>query len=147
MIARYREGRLRVTSAEAPLAAGELRRELEAAFDRSDITGALDAIWLRIRRLNQYVEETAPWQLAKDESRAGELDAVLYNLADGLVAIAVALQPYLPESAPRILRALGQDADDFSLERIRTGTAAETDGIGAAEPLFPRLEAPAAAQA
>jgi methionyl-tRNA synthetase len=100
-----------------------------------------------VRRLNQYVEETAPWQLAKDEARAAELDAVLYNLADGLVAIAVALQPYLPESAPRILGALGQDAGDFSLDRIRTGTAVEADGIGPAEPLFPRLEAPAAAEA
>jgi hypothetical protein len=48
---------------------------------------------------------------------------------------------------PRILSALGQDADDFSLDRIRTGAAAETDAIGPAEPLFPRLESPAAAEA
>ena len=147
MIARYRGGRLRVTSGDAPFRAEDLLAELEEAFDRSDITGALDAVWLRVRRLNQYVEESAPWQLAKDDARAGELDAVLYNLADGLVAIALALQPYLPESAPRILCALGQDADDFSLDRIRTGTAVEAAGIGPAEPLFPRLEAPAAAEA
>jgi methionyl-tRNA synthetase len=147
MIARYRDGRLRVASGEPPFAAAELRAELESAFDRSDITGALEAIWQRIRRLNRYVEETAPWQLAKDEARAGELDTVLYNLADGLVAVAVALQPYLPDNAPRILRALGQDADDFSLDRIRAGTAAAADGVGPAEPLFPRIESPAAAEA
>jgi methionyl-tRNA synthetase len=147
MIARYRDGRLRATSGEAPLDAGALRAELESRFDRSDITGALEAIWQRVRRLNRYVEETAPWQLAKDDARSAELDAVLYNLVDGVVAVTVALQPYLPESTPRILRALGQDADEFPLDRIRTGTAVDAEGIGPAEPLFPRLESPAAAEA
>ena len=98
-----------------------------------------------VRRLNQYVEESAPWQLAKDEARADELTAVLYNLADGLTAIAVAVAPYLPESAPRILEALGQPADDLSLERIRRGTAVAADGIEASPPLFPRVELPAVA--
>ena len=67
--------------------------------------------------LNQHVEASAPWQLAKDEAKAGELDAVLYDLADGIVAVAVALAPYLPETAPRILAALGQSGD-LSLDRI-----------------------------
>jgi methionyl-tRNA synthetase len=70
---------------------------------------------------------------------------VLYNLADGLTAIAVALAPYLPDSAPRILAALGQPAKDLSLERIRSRTAIPADGIEPAPPLFPRVELPAAA--
>jgi methionyl-tRNA synthetase len=97
-----------------------------------------------VRRLNQYVEQTAPWQLAKDESKAEELDRVLYNLADGLTAVAVALAAYLPETAPRILEALGQ-SDDLAWERIRVGVAEDADGIAAAPPLFPRVDAPAAA--
>ncbi len=100
-------------------------------------------MWQLVRRLNQYVEESAPWQLAKDDARAGELDEVLYNLADGLTSIAVALFPYLPESAPRILAALGQPTDDLSLERIRGGTALAAEGIEASPPLFPRIELPA----
>jgi methionyl-tRNA synthetase len=145
MIARYRGGSLEHVDIEAPWDADALRVRLVEALDRYDITGGLDEIWLAIRRLNQYVEETAPWQIAKDDARADELSAVLYNLADGLTAIAVAVAPYLPESAPRILDALGQPSDDLSLERVRHGTAVSVDGIDAAPPLFPRVELPAVA--
>jgi methionyl-tRNA synthetase len=90
------------------------------------------------------VEESAPWQLAKDDARAGELDEVLYNLADGITSVAIALAPYLPESVPTILAALGQPHDDLALERIRPKTAVEAEGIEPAAPLFPRVELPAA---
>ena len=63
-----------------------------------------------MRALNRHVEATAPWQLAKDEARADELDRVLYDLVDGLRAVAIALAAYLPETAGRILEALGQPA-------------------------------------
>jgi methionyl-tRNA synthetase len=144
MIARYRGGRL--TRAEGAPAAdlGALRAGLVERLDRMDITGAVDVVWQVVRRLNQYVEETAPWQLAKDEARAAELDLVLANLADGLVAVAVALASYLPETAPKILEALGQSAD-LSLDRIRSGAAEPAEGILPAEPLFPRIELPTAA--
>lgn len=145
MIARYRDGAVVPVDTEAPWDADGLRVRLVGALDHYDITGGLEEIWVAVRRLNQYVEESAPWQLAKDESRADELTAVLYNLADGLTAIAVAVEPYLPESAPRILEALGQPADDLSLERIRRGTAVAADGIEPSPPLFPRVELPAVA--
>ena len=145
MIARYRNGVLEQTDADAPWDLDGLRETVVSALDRFEITNALDEIWLLVRRLNQYVEESAPWQLAKDEARSAELTAVLYNLADGLTAIAVALAPYLPDSAPRILAALGQPSDDLSLERIRGRTAVPAEGIEPATPLFPRIELPAAA--
>ena len=145
MIARYRDGVLEQTDASPPWDLDSLRAALVSALERFEITNALDEIWLLVRRLNQYVEESAPWQLAKDEARSAELTAVLYNLADGLTAIAVALAPYLPDSAPRILAALGQPADDLSLERIRSRTAVAAEGIEPATPLFPRVELPAAA--
>jgi methionyl-tRNA synthetase len=144
MIARYRDGRL-VRADAAPAAdLDALRLDLVERLDRFDLTGALDAIWQVVRRLNQYVEETTPWQLAKDEALASELDGVLINLADGLVAVAVALSPYLPETAPRILEALRQPLD-LSLDRVRAAAAAPTDGIEPAQPLFPRIELPTAA--
>jgi methionyl-tRNA synthetase len=144
MIARYRDGVLTETGGESPVDADALRRALVQRLDRFDITGALEEIWQVVRRLNQYVESSAPWQLAKDESKAGELDRVLYNLADGLVAIAVAVSPYLTESAPEILAALRQP-DDLSLERIRAGSAIAVEGIEPARPLFPRVDQPTAA--
>ena len=67
-------------------------------LDRVELTNALDEIWQRVRRLNRYVEEQAPWQLAKDPARAGELDRVLATLAEGLRVVSVLLHPYLPDS-------------------------------------------------
>jgi methionyl-tRNA synthetase len=145
MISRYRGGSLEQTTEAPPWDADALRETLIATLDRFEITAALEEIWVLVRRLNQYVEQSAPWQLAKDDARAAELTAVLYNLADGLTAVAVALSAYLPESAARILAALGQPADDLSLDRIRHGTAVAVRGIEPAPPLFPRVELPAAA--
>jgi methionyl-tRNA synthetase len=121
-----------------------LRTNLVERFDNWDLTGALEEIWELVRWLNRYVEASAPWQLAKDESRAAELDAVLYDLVDGLRAVTVALSPYLPQAAPQILAALGQPLE-LALERIAYGLTPETEGIAAAAPLFPRVEQPTAA--
>jgi methionyl-tRNA synthetase len=145
MIARYRGGTLAKTTTESPVDLDALREDLVARLDVFDITGALEAIWNVVRRLNQHVETTAPWQLAKDESRTAELDAVLYGLADGLTGLAIALAPYLPETAPQILTALGQPVGDLAWARIAQGTAAPATGIQPAAPLFPRVELATAA--
>ena len=145
MIARYRDGNLRVAEGAPAIDAAALRAEVAAAIDVFDITAALESIWHVVRALNRYVEEQAPWQLAKDGARAADLDLALYNLADGLTAVAVAVYPYLPQTAPRILEALGQPADDLSLDRVRARAAVDADGIEPAAPLFPRVELPAAA--
>ncbi|MBW3592079.1 MAG: methionine--tRNA ligase [Actinobacteria bacterium] len=144
MIARYRGGRLAVVEEETPWSPEELGRSVAARLDRFDLTGALEEIWELVRTLNRFVETEAPWRLAKDESRARDLDLVLYRLADGLSTLAVALGAFLPETAPRILAALGQPPD-LSWERLRAGAAVEAEGIEAAEPLFPRVELPTAA--
>ena len=146
MIARYRGGTLERTDDDPPWDVDALRGALISSLDRFDVTGALEEIWQLVRRLNQYVEQSAPWQLAKDDERADKLTAVLYNLADGVTAVAVAVWPYLPESAERILAALGQPADDVSLDRVRPKTAVPGEGIEPAQPLFPRVELPAAAR-
>jgi methionyl-tRNA synthetase len=144
MIARYRDGTLAKTPGPAAFDAAALREAIVEHFDRYDITGALETTWHAVRALNQYVETNAPWNLAKDDARADELDQVLYDLADGIVAVAVALAPYLPETAPRILDALGQ-ADDLGLERINPAIAEAAEEIKPSPPLFPRVEEPASA--
>jgi methionyl-tRNA synthetase len=141
MIARYRDGALAKTPGAGAIDAEGLRDALVERLDRFDLTGALEEIWQAVRRLNQHVEASAPWELAKDDAKAGELDAVLYDLADGLCAVAVAVSPYLPETAPRILEALGQPAE-LALERVRAQTAEAAEGIAPAPPLFPRVEEP-----
>jgi methionyl-tRNA synthetase len=143
MIARYRGGVIAPTGAPAAVDLARLRDDVATLLDAWDLSGALDSIWAVVRDLNRYVETSAPWQLAKDETRAHELDAVLYNLADGLTGVAIALAPYLPETAPRILEALGQP-QDLAWGRISNGVAESAEGIEAAPPLFPRLDLPAA---
>jgi len=144
MVARYRGGKLSRGDAEPPFDLAALGAEVAARFDCFDVTGALETTWQGVRRLNQYVGAEAPWQLAKDETQARRLDGVLYNLVDGLTAVAVALSSFLPETAPRILAGLGQPGD-LSWNRVRNGVAVETEGIAAAQPLFPRIELPSAA--
>ena len=141
MIARYREGRIEPAAWDSPFRAEleQLARLVPARLDEYDLSGALEAIWVVIRSLNRYVEERAPWQLAKDATKSEELDRTLYDLADGLRAVAIALAAYLPETASRILVALGQ-SDDLAWEGVAYGRTAAAEGIAAAEPLFPRVE-------
>jgi methionyl-tRNA synthetase len=142
MISRYRDGRVPARPEESVLAPviDRLGPEVASRLDRFDLTGALDEIWRTVRELNRYVEEKAPWKLAKDPERARELDATLYDLVDGLRVIAVALAAYLPDTSPRILAALGQPAD-LGWERVAYGLASDAS-IEPAAPLFPRLDLP-----
>jgi methionyl-tRNA synthetase len=144
MIARYRNGELRASPGGGAFDADALRAALVERLDRFDITGALEEIWQCVRRLNHHVEASAPWELAKDEAKADVLDRVLNDLVDGLTAVAIALAPYLPDTAPKILAALRQPAD-LALERVRRHVAERADGIVPAAPLFPRVDTPTAA--
>ena len=145
MVARYRGGILAVpsggVSVELAAAADELREWVPQAIGQFDLTGALDRIWEYVRGLNRHVEQTAPWALAKDEARAVELDRVLYELVDGLRIAAVALSAYVPQTAEDILAALRQP-HELGWEEVAAGRTAVVDGIEAAAPLFPRIDAP-----
>jgi methionyl-tRNA synthetase len=146
MIARYRDGRIPEVAGESNVskAIDAVKREVPARLDVFDVTGAVDVIWDLVRTLNRHVEQTKPWELAKEDARAAELDRVLYDLADGLRVAAVALSAYLPRTAPLILQLLGQ-SQELGWENVEAGRTAPVDGIGPAPPLFPRVDAPTAA--
>jgi methionyl-tRNA synthetase len=116
---------------------------VRARIDGVELTAALDEVWRRIKRLNRYVQEQEPWRLAKDESAGDRLDEVLYSLAEGLRVVSVLLQPFMPESADRLLAALGQE--DRSLERAELGAVPGGARVGELGQLFPRVEAEAPA--
>ena len=98
-----------------------------------------------MRWLNRHVEATAPWQLAKDEARAAELDAVLYDLVDGAARGRGRALPVPAANGAADPRGARPAASSFALERIAYGLTPETDGIAAAAPLFPRVDQPTAA--
>ena len=147
MVVHYRDGALRAvpsSGSEVEAILAPLGEDVAARLDAFDLTGALERIWEVVRGLNRHVETTAPWQLAKDDARAEELDRVLYDLVDGLRAVAVALASYLPETSARILEALGQPPT-LDWAGVAYGHTRAVEGLGPAEPLFPRIDEPAPA--
>ena len=139
MIVRYRHGSVELGTLDDELAADfeGLPERVAALIDGVELTGALEETWSLVRRLNRYVEEQAPWQLAKDEARAADLDRVLLSLAEGLRVVSVLLAPYLPGSTSHVLTALG--APDLSLANAAFGRG-RLRAVKAIPPLFPKIE-------
>jgi methionyl-tRNA synthetase len=138
MIGRYRDGVVPDAGAESVLAqtfegAPERVREL---LQRAELSQALEEIWKLVRRLNQYVEETRPWDLAKDETNRDRLDGVLYGLAEGLRVTTLLLHAYMPDTTGRLLDALAERRRRLDVFGSRGGG----QKIGELAPLFPKLE-------
>jgi methionyl-tRNA synthetase len=124
MVQRYRDGVIPDADADPALAPAleGLPAEVAGLMDCAEPTLALEAIWRLVRRLNRYVEERAPWQLARDPDAAGQLDQALATLATGVRTVTELLWPYMPSSAEKLLDALGDHG-----ERLKP-----------LEPLFPK---------
>ena len=137
MVGRYRDGIVPQAQAEPELAADfEGRPErFRALLDRAELTQALEEAWKVVRRLNQYVEETRPWELARDDTVAERLDAVLYGLAEGLRVTTLLLHAYMPETTGRLLDALKQPGRELAEFGSRDGG----QSLGELSPLFPKL--------
>jgi methionyl-tRNA synthetase len=143
MVARYRDG---VVPAEAQVDAvlaedfeGTLDR-LSGLIDKAELSQALEVVWVLVRRLNRYVEETAPWVLAKDEADPARLEEVLYNLIEGLRVVTLMLVPFLPDTAETLLATL--DEDGRVLAELGSRGGGQT--VERISPLFPKIETPAA---
>jgi methionyl-tRNA synthetase len=138
MLHRYCDGRVPAADTDPVLAADfeNLAGEVVELIDAAEITDALERIWQRVRRANQYVEERAPWQLAKDPKSHGELHRVLASLSEALRVLSVLLSPYIPEGSAKTLNALG--SPDLSLAGV--GFAKHTLARPVAElaPLYPK---------
>jgi methionyl-tRNA synthetase len=141
MIVRYRDGAVAAGAVDPVLVPDfdGLTARVEELIDKAELTLALEEVWQRVRRLNRYVEEQAPWQLAKDDARASELDRVLGTLVEGLRVVAVLLWPYLPASSERLLAALGAGggALDLSLAGATLGVG-RIERVEKIESLFPK---------
>ncbi len=104
------------------------------------VSDTLDAIFTLAKRCNKYIDETAPWALAKDESKKARLGTVLYNLLESIRFVAVLLSPFLPETSEKILTQINTDIKDYdslsAFGALKAGTV-----VGKAEPLFARIDA------
>jgi len=138
MIARYRDGVVPPAAVDPELIPSfqALPGEVGVLLGEVAPSQALERIWARVRRLNQYVEERAPWALAKDPARADALDMTLATLAEGLRVVTVLLHAYMPASTTKLLAALGRSETDYAAATFASaGWGGEVAKI---EPLFPK---------
>lgn len=111
------------------------------AMDHMELNQAIKDVWNLIGRANKYIDETAPWILAKDQAQAELLQAVMYNLAEALRIIAILIAPFVPVTAPKIYEQLGLGKpESFFMADAVWGKLATGTKVQKGEPLFPRIE-------
>jgi methionyl-tRNA synthetase len=114
--------------------------KVEKYMDKFAFQLALEEIWVLVRRTNKYIDETAPWVLAKDESSKDRLDTVMHNLAESLRIISVLIYPFMHTTSEKIRTQLGiTDAevlweDAFVFEKMNGEQVKKGDA------LFPRID-------
>jgi len=117
-----------------------------AGMEDMKLSDTIKTVWAFIGRANKYIDETAPWALAKDPAKKQELANVMYNLAESLRLISVLISPFMPQTSERIWNQLGlTDAgkawSDVQLEDAETwGGVPAGLHVGKPEQLFPRIE-------
>jgi len=152
MIERYLDGRVPAPPAQDELespdrslmrAHGDALEAMGRAMESLVLTDALKESWRFVRRANAYVEEVAPWALAKDEGRRRRLEVVLYLLADALRLMAIQMSPIIPRAAEELWGRLGLQgaAGDCTLEPHAVwGLLPAESVVQPGPPLFPRIE-------
>ena len=116
---------------------------LDNHMNEFQFSEALKDIWKFIGRMNKYIDECEPWNLAKEESKKDRLSTVMYNLVEGLYKIAVLIAPFMPDTAKQMIRQLGLDInpEEIKIENVKEwGVYPEGNSLGEAVPLFPRIE-------
>lgn len=123
-------------------AASALADRIEESMNAFHINEAIGEIFKLVRLCNKYIDLTAPWLLAKDEANKARLGTVLYNLAECLRIIGVALQPFLTRTSPKIFAQLGITAEALmSFDSIHTfGLLPVGQKVVKGEALFPRID-------
>jgi methionyl-tRNA synthetase len=140
MLKRYRNGVVPARSNELAADAAKAADETRALFQQSQLQSALQSIWGLVNRANKYVDETAPFKLAKDPAQAQRLDEVLYNLAEACRVLAVLLNPFLPGTCAKIYAQLGLTGLPDKLADAAWGGLPAGHTIGEPAPLFPRKD-------
>lgn len=117
------------------------KAKVEAYADEMQFSSALTELWALISRTNKYIDETAPWVLAKDEANRARLAAVMYNLCEAIRIISILVSPFLPHTAPKIQAQLGAPADVLAWEQAgEWGLLPDGFSVQKGEIIFPRID-------
>ncbi|HUR45643.1 MAG TPA: methionine--tRNA ligase [Candidatus Saccharimonadales bacterium] len=142
MLKRYRNGVVPKRSDELAPEIAKAVAEMEERLRSYELQGALESAWKIVTRANQYVDQTAPFKIAKDPAQAARLDEVLYNLVEVCRVLGIVLWPFLPVTGEKIFAQLGflEKPDHFS--QAKWGGISEGHTIGEVAALFPRKDQP-----
>lgn len=121
--------------------ANRLGKEVDDCLKQFKLNDALIRIWQLVGRANKYVDERAPWNLAKLEDKS-ELSSVMYNLVETLRIVALLIKPFLPETGERMWQQLGlAGLNSKSLADAVWGLLPAGTQTAKGDPIFPRIEA------
>ena len=119
-----------------------LRDRYEAEMEHFQFQNALEQIFKTIQRANKYIDENAPWTLAKDPANRARLAAVMYNLLETIRICAVLLTPFIPDSAEKIFDQIGACPCCRTWEKANVWGSLRPDvTVHKGEALFPRIDA------
>ncbi|KLU38868.1 MAG: methionyl-tRNA synthetase [Peptococcaceae bacterium 1109] len=123
-------------------AAGEVGTAVDDYLKNLQLNEALAKIWQLVGRANKYLDQRAPWALAKDESAQGQLATVMYNVVETLRIVALLVKSFLPDTGAKIWAQLGiaeslaeQVLADTAFGKLKPGTVTQKG-----DPIFPRIE-------
>lgn len=118
-----------------------LRAKVDECMDNTALNIALAEIFKVISRANKYIDETAPWVLAKDDANKPRLAAVLYNLLEAIRISTSLLSAFMPTTMPKVWEQIGASADDVSYENAaKFGVLPADVTVHRGEVLFPRID-------
>lgn len=118
-----------------------LRAKVDGFIDKTQLQNALAEIFKVVSRANKYIDETAPWILAKDESKRARLATVLYNLLDTIRIVATLLSAFMPTTMPKALEQIGACEKCASYDNAdKFGVLPADVTVKRGEALFPRID-------
>jgi len=122
-------------------AVSEVPYKVEDLMDKFQFSTALTDIWKVVSRTNKYIDETAPWILAKDESKRARLAGVMYNLAESIRVISVLIQPFMVETPEKIWSQLGLSKEQVQWDTVFSwGVYPKGVKVNKGEIIFPRID-------
>lgn len=122
--------------------AATLYDDYRKAMDKLDYGAGIEVIWSFIRACNRYIEDRTPWNLAKDETKKAELDAVLYSALEAVRIAALYTSPFIPATSDEVLARMGLEGCatlDNLKEASKWGGLPAANTVVKGDPLFPRI--------
>jgi methionyl-tRNA synthetase len=144
MLNRYRGGVVPARSDELAPETNRIVAETRALLEDNQLQAALVSIWNLVNLANKYIDDTAPFKLAKDPAQAKRLDEALFNLVEICRVLAVMLWPFIPETAGKIYGQLGLKDSPAKFSESLWGVLAAGHKVNEPVPLFPIKEKPKA---